>query len=149
MKEFNIMNIISIVFIVVLTIYVISIFRQRNAEKNRLKNINSNRLCYLFANQYINIISINGKLPVPLTRDEYSRFKKVPVKSKGYIFEYTNVLELKYQYSEFHPIKKNIRTEEMTSIYNVQPEKIYFIYGDDKDEEEILIKFEDIVKESN
>ena len=142
------MNIISVIFIVGLIIYTVSFYKKRNEEKNRLTNIGKEKICYLFVDNYINLISINEKALVPLERSNYLEFKVIPKNSKAYIFEYTNIVKLKFQYIENHAIRKNIKTSEIQTIYNVQPKHIYFLYDDDKNEDNIVFNFEDITKES-
>ncbi|WP_100065536.1 hypothetical protein [Miniphocaeibacter massiliensis] len=142
------MNILSIIFVVGLIIYTASIYKRRNAEKKRLEKIEKDNLCYLFVSPYINIISINGYIPIPLEKKDCLNFKAIPKNSRGYLFEYTNIVNLNFQYIENHVIKKNVTTDKIEAIYNVKPGRVYYIYGDDKNEENIMFKFEDITKES-
>ncbi|QQK08664.1 hypothetical protein [Miniphocaeibacter halophilus] len=148
MADSNIMNIISIAFVAILTIYAYSKYDKRHKERKRLSKIEDEKICYLFSNAYVNILSINGKIPVPMIKDDFDVFTKIPDKSKGYIFEYTNVLELKYQYVELHALKKSVQTDEITSIYTVKPGHVYYIYGEDKNDSELSLKFKDITKET-
>ncbi|MEZ7820832.1 MAG: hypothetical protein QMB51_00830 [Patescibacteria group bacterium] len=142
------MNIISAIFIVGLIIYTVSIYKKLSFEKNRLKNIGEDKICYLFVDAYINMIAINEATLVPLERSDYLKFKAIPKNSKCYIFEYTSIVKPKFHYIETHALKKNINTNEINAIYNIQPKHIYYLYGDDKNEDNITFNFKDITKES-
>lgn len=144
----NLMNIVAIAFIALISIYSYSKYDERNKEKKRLQRLDSKNLCYIFSNIYINIFSINGNVPLPISKGDYDNFKEIPEKSKGFVFDYTSILELHFEYSEIHSLKKNLKTHEMKSIFNVKPGHIYYFYADYNDLEEITFKFEDITDKS-
>lgn len=140
----NFMNIVAIAFIALISIYSYSKYDERKKEKKRLENIDNKNLCYIFSNIYINILAINGNIPISISKDDYDKFKRIPEKSKGFVFDYTNILELKFEYSEIHALKKNLETDEMKSIFNVKPGHVYYFHADYNDLDEIVFKFEDI-----
>ena len=140
------MNIVAIAFIALISIYSYSKYDERKKEKKRLEKVDNNNLCYIFSNIYINIFTINGNIPIPISKEDYSKFKRIPEKSKGFVFDYTNILELKFEYSELHALKKNLETDTMKSIFNVKPGHVYYFYADYNDSEEITFKFEDITE---
>ena len=147
MKKFIYDNLIFFIFIGFILYYTFSKYNKRYTERKKISNLDESKLSYLFVPSYFNILSINGQMPVPLNRNEYSRFENIAKKIKVYVFEYTNILELEFQYSREKLFKKSISSGKIKNIFKIKPSSIYFLSEKNIGDKELEFKFEDITKD--